>query len=67
MRNDPNNRAFGPYGVSCPGALMTVHYIKNVLSFLQELKIEFDGDIKMEGDHFVNIVNKKEVYVTLQK
>jgi hypothetical protein len=65
--NHPNNKAFGPTGVVCPGALMTINYIKSILSFLKEFDIKFEGHAKFEGKRFLNITNKQEVMVTFTK
>lgn len=65
--NAPTNKAFGPYGVVCPGALMTMNYIRSVLSFLKSFNIVFDGDAKFVGSRFKNIINKKEVVVLFEK
>lgn len=65
--NAPTNKAFGPYGVVCPGALMTMNYIRSILSFLKSFNITFDGNAEFVGSRFKNIINKKEVYVLFEK
>ncbi len=67
MSNTPLNKAFGPTGVVCPGARMTMHYIKSILSFLQTFNITFTGDAIIEGNRFKNITNKDKVYVQFIK
>jgi len=63
ISNSPNNKAFGPSGVVCPGARLTMDYIKSILSFLQNFDIEFIGEARFEGNRFKNIVNKSSVSV----
>ena len=65
--NAPTNKAFGPAGLVCPGAILTMHYIKSILSFLKRFDIKIEGVAIFEGERFKNIVNKKSVFVTFTK
>jgi hypothetical protein len=65
--NSITNKAFGAGTLMCPGAKMTIDYIKSILSFLQTFEITFEGDAIIEGRRFKNIVNKDKVQVLFKK
>lgn len=67
QRNTTNNRAFGPRGLQCPGALYTFKFIQDVTRFLKALKIEVSGTPKYEGRRFSNISNKEQIFFTFNK
>jgi hypothetical protein len=58
-----SNKAFGPSYIACPGAKMTIDYIKSILSFLQKFDIEVVGDAIYEGVRFKNIANKRDLKI----
>lgn len=66
-RNNVNNRAFGPYGLQCPGALYTFKFIRDVTKFLKALDIFVDGEPKYEGRRFSIITNKDDIKLTFKK
>lgn len=65
--NNTNNRAFGPYGLQCPGALYTFKFIQDVTRFLQALDIKVEGTPIVKGRRFANIVNKDKIFLTFNK
>ena len=66
-KNNVNNRAFGPYGLQCPGALYTFKFIRDVTKFLKALTITVSGEPKYEGRRFSNMTNKEEILLTFRK
>jgi hypothetical protein len=67
QRNTTNNRAFGPRGLQCPGALYTFKFIQDVTRFLKALQIDVQGQPRYEGRRFSNIANKEEILFTFHK
>lgn len=66
-KNTRNNRAFGPTGLQCPGALYTFRFIEDVTKFLKALDIKIEGKPIYKGRRFSNISNKKDILITFNK
>lgn len=65
--NTVNNRAFGPYGLQCPGSVYSFGFIRDVTKFLKALRITVKGEPIVKGLRFRNIVNKKDIFLTFEK
>jgi len=67
-KNATNNRAFGPHGLQCPGAIFTFGTIRDVTKFLKNFSIKLDGiPLYTTGGRFKNITNKNEIFLTFKK
>lgn len=63
--DNANNRAFGPKGVQCPGAISVIKFFKIIIEFLQSFDITVSGEpAKYSDERFIFITNKDKILVT---
>lgn len=66
-KNTETNRAFGPYGLQCPGNIYSLEFIRSILTFLKSFNIKVEGDPIYRGSRFKKIINKDKIMVTFNK